>query len=71
MKTFSNFNDPNLEKAYRNGVSNERRRIVRKMLKIEKEKWKDAIHCTCLAYAIVSIFGERYEKIIKKFKKEI
>ena len=48
----------------------EREVIVNKMLKIEKTKWHDCEHCTCLAYAIVSIFGEKYEKIIKGFNKE-
>jgi len=46
----------------------EREVIVNKMLKIEKTKWHDCEHCTCLAYAIVSIFGEKYEKIIKGFR---
>ena len=39
----------------------ERERIAEELVKIEKRKWKDAEHCSCLGYAIVTVFGEEYE----------
>ena len=39
-----------------------------KLVKIELDKWNDEVHCTCLAYAIVKVFGEKYEKILKQRK---
>lgn len=46
----------------------EKNRIAKKLVKIEKEKWKDEEHCTCLGYAIVTIFGEKYEEQLKSKK---
>lgn len=42
--------------------------VADKLIKIEKDKWEDAEHCTCLGYAIVSVFGEKYEKILQNLK---
>ena len=30
----------------------DRQNIIKTLEKIDKEKWDDAIHCTCLSYAI-------------------
>lgn len=58
--------------GYKRGCNDQSRitieKIAEKLLEIEKEKWDDAVHCTCLGYAIVTIFGDKYEKKIKELK---
>lgn len=34
-----------------------REEITEQLFKIEKEKWKDAEHCTCLGYSIIEVAG--------------
>lgn len=35
----------------------ERKKIIEELIQIQKERWSDAIHCTCLGFAIVQIAG--------------
>ncbi len=35
----------------------EEKEIIEKLFAIEKEKWHDAVHCTCLGYALVELCG--------------
>lgn len=48
-----------LDTAYEEGAKQERERIIKFLEKIEHQKWDDAEHCSCLAYAI----GEVKEKL--------
>ena len=63
---------PTVEKYFRSALTENRKRvreeIVNKLVEIEKRKWNDAVHCTCLGYAIVEIFGEEYEKVLLKIR---
>ena len=34
-----------------------REELVEQLFKVEKEKWHDAEHCTCLGYALVEVCG--------------
>jgi len=43
----------------------ERQKLAEELIRIEKNKWEDAIHCSCLRYAIVTVFGEEYEDKLK------
>ena len=45
------------------------KKVANKLVEIEKRKWKKEVHCTCLGYAIVEVFGEKYEKILMELKK--
>jgi len=49
-------------------LQQERERIAEELVKIEREKWKDAKHCSCLGYAIVKVFGEKYEDRLTSIK---
>lgn len=52
-------------------LKSQREEIAKQFIEIEKDKWKDAEHCTCLGYAIVKIFGKKYERIIDDYQKLI
>ena len=47
-------------------LKSQREEIAKQFIEIEKDKLKDAEHCTCLGYAIIKIFGKKYEKILQK-----
>ena len=53
------------QEMVKKAMKEQRQEIANKLIDIENSKWKDAEHCTCLGYAIVTIFGEEYEKFIK------
>lgn len=48
-------------------IQQERERVVAILKQIDKEKWSDATHCTCLGYATEILEGknrEEYKRII-------
>lgn len=63
--------DKTLTSLIKSKRQEERDRIGKKLLKMENEKWGDAEHCSCLGYAISTIFGEKYEELMKLHKKDI
>jgi hypothetical protein len=42
-----------LDSAYEEG----RKDAIEDLFTIEQEKWDDAIHCTCMGYALVELSG--------------
>lgn len=49
----------------RQAQEEERKKITRELIRIEKDKWKNAKHCTCLQFAIYKV-KETLKKSIKK-----
>jgi len=54
------------EEKVNQSLLSQKEEIVKKLIEIEKEKWNDAYHCTCLGYAIVQVFGEKHEEELLK-----
>ena len=39
--------------------------VLERFYKVEKAKWKDAEHCTCLGFAIGHIGGKKWEEKVE------
>jgi hypothetical protein len=48
-----------------------RNQIIEELFQIEKEKWKDCDHCTCLGYAIIQIAGGEDSEKGKEMEKRL
>ena len=45
--------------------------IIEELFKIEKEKWNDAEHCSCLGYALIKISGGEDSQAGKEMEKRL
>jgi len=52
-------------------VEEERARVVEELFEMEKNKWKDVEHCTCLGYAIIQVVGGEDSKEGKEMSKRL
>lgn len=43
--------------AYQAGKDAGRTETIEELFTVEKEKWADAVHCTCLGYALIQLSG--------------
>ena len=55
-----------MDEKTKQALYRQEQKFAKQLIKIEKEKWGDAEHCTCLGYAIVTVFGEKWEKELLK-----
>lgn len=52
-------------------MNEERQKVLEELFEIEKEKWGDAVHCSCLGYAIVQIAGGEDSEDGKKWERRL
>ncbi len=46
-----------LERARQEGEKAGREKAIQELFAIEGDKWADALHCSCMAYALVELSG--------------
>lgn len=52
-------------------VERGRRQAIEELFEIEKTKWKDAVHCTCMGYALIQLAGGEDSKGGKEMEKRL
>jgi len=48
-----------------------RKEVIEEVFEVEKEKWNDAVHCTCLGYALVKLAGGEDSEGGKKMEERL
>lgn len=60
-----------ISKVEEDARKDERERVIQELFGIEKDKWNDAEHCTCLGYALVKLSGGEDSKGGQEMEKRL